>query len=449
MKNKSSVIGTFDGVSGDSTMNNNEMLLSKELWEKLFSSEEFNHYLSLGHYMGFLGHPEDPGCQDFKNACIILREAQVDSNGVVHAKFDLIDTPVGRIVKTLIDAGVKFGISVRGVGDVGADGYVDPDTFVFRGFDLVAFPAYDNAIPEYMDIAASTNNKLKKSYKSVCESIQSNLDKITSTTAIEVLKSQFSKSSPQYKLLDEKQRNLTSEDSFTNQRIHAMTDMYLSEHQRVVDLESEVDKSNKALRDMKRTNDRVNAATERIYNEQIDRMKKDYEASENRYRLSQSKYKSVVSANSKLKTQLESVKADNLKYRQKVNSSNNLLEKKDSTIESLRSELSKTVEASKDLKRTSNRDAQQLESVRRELKATHDMLQQYQDAYATLYASILGVNCDSISITASTSVDELKSAISQSTNTANIPALSDMTMPIDIVDDENDDYFDDEDMVTL
>ena len=34
MKNKSSVIGTFDGVSGDSTMNNNEMLLSKELWEK-------------------------------------------------------------------------------------------------------------------------------------------------------------------------------------------------------------------------------------------------------------------------------------------------------------------------------------------------------------------------------------------------------------------------------
>lgn len=442
MKNKSSVIGTFEGVSGDSTMNNNDMLLSKELWQKLFNSEEFKHYLSLGHYMGFLGHPEDPGCQDFKNAAIVLRSADVGSDGVVHAKFDLVDTPVGRIVKTLIDAGVQFGISVRGVGDVGADGYVDPDTFVFRGFDLVAFPAYDNAIPQFSEIAASTNSTLTQKYKSVCESIKSNADKITSSTTLDVLKSQFNTSSPQYELLDNQQKKLNC-NTFSQQQIDAMTEMYLSEHDRVIELTSELERAKSDMKSMKHTQDRVVMATERIYNEQTRRLQKKYNECE-------SKCKSVISANSSLKRKLESVQEDNLKYRQKVNSSNKLLARKDSTIDSLRSELSKTVESNEDIKRTSNRDARQLESVRRDLKASQDMLYQYQEAYAKLYASIVGVDFKSISINASTTVDQLKSSISQSTNTANIPAMGDMTEPVDILEDEEffDDY-DDNDMVTL
>ena len=48
-------------------------------------------------------------------------------------QFDLIDTPVGRIVKTFQDAGVTFGISVRGAGDI-INNSVDPDTFVFIVF---------------------------------------------------------------------------------------------------------------------------------------------------------------------------------------------------------------------------------------------------------------------------------------------------------------------------
>ena len=92
------------------------------------------HFIELGHYIGFLGHPEDPGCQEFKDACIVMKEGHVDPDGQVYGKFDLVNTPVGRIVKALIDAGVQFGISVRGAGDVASDGYVDPDTFIFRGF---------------------------------------------------------------------------------------------------------------------------------------------------------------------------------------------------------------------------------------------------------------------------------------------------------------------------
>ena len=83
------------------------------------------------HYIGFLGHPVDPGCQDFKDACIVMTECHIEDNGDVIGTFDLIDTPVGRIVKAFIDAGVKWCLSIRGAGDVGPDGTVDPDTFVF------------------------------------------------------------------------------------------------------------------------------------------------------------------------------------------------------------------------------------------------------------------------------------------------------------------------------
>ena len=135
-KNKKTVIGTFSGKCCDATVsNNNDMFLGQDLFNNLFQSEEYKRALENGYYIGFLGHPEDPGCMDFEHACIVMTECHMDSNGEIFGTFDLVDTPVGRIVKAFIDAGVTFGISIRGAGDVAGDGTVDPETFVFRGFD--------------------------------------------------------------------------------------------------------------------------------------------------------------------------------------------------------------------------------------------------------------------------------------------------------------------------
>ena len=153
------VIGTYSGKSCDAdVLNNNAMYLSRELFTKLINSEEYATAIKLGWYIGYLGHPKDPNCMDFRNACIVMREMHMDDNGDVYATFDLLDTPVGKVVKTFIDAGVQFGISIRGAGDVSQDGTVDPDSFVFRGYDLVTFPAYDDAIPKYTDVAAATDS---------------------------------------------------------------------------------------------------------------------------------------------------------------------------------------------------------------------------------------------------------------------------------------------------
>ena len=163
VKSANTVLGTFTGKCCDaSVFNNNDMKLDRELFEKLIESDEYKDAMDHRYYIGFLGHPEDPNCQDFKDACIVMTSMEIKDNDEIYGTFDLIDTPVGRVVKSFIDAGVEFGISIRGAGDVDVEGNVDPDTFIFRGFDLVAFPAYNDAVPEFIEIAASNDPKYKK-----------------------------------------------------------------------------------------------------------------------------------------------------------------------------------------------------------------------------------------------------------------------------------------------
>ena len=208
------IIGTFTGKCADSNIENaNGMYLGPELWRSLFDSEEYKRAMKFKQYIGFLGHPEDPGCMDFKDACIVMKECHLEDDGSVHGSFDLVDTPVGRIVKTFIDAGVTFGISVRGAGDVASDGEVNPDSFVFRGFDLVSFPAYQDAVPTFTEIAASSDIEKQVKYKAVCAAINNNLQSVTSSAAIDVMKDQFSPKSHMYMNLESRQNEINASDN--------------------------------------------------------------------------------------------------------------------------------------------------------------------------------------------------------------------------------------------
>lgn len=436
---KSSIIGTFKGKCADSIENNNSMLLDKDLWRNITNSDEFKSYRDKGMYIGFLGHPEDPGCQDFKNACIILRDLDIDeSTGEVFGTFDLIDTPVGRIVKAFIDAGVQFGISVRGAGDVAADGYVDPDTFVFRGFDLVSFPAYDDAIPKFTALAASTDPANVKKCNAVVNSLNDNLSKITSSSALDIVKSQLNPKSVQYKNIEARQVELAGStieaSEVLQQKLEAMTQLYLeavsanktlkSQNAILAAKVAESDKTNLRLR-------RVNSATQRIMSEQLTRI-----SASNQKTLA--KHQQVVHANTQLKQSLEDSNTQNLNYVQKVEAKDDRIRKKDAVIASLRSDLRKTVAENKELKsKPSNFDAK-LKSLQKQIQASEKIIAEYQDAYAYFYATAIGAPLENISVTASTSVDELKSIISGGTSTANIPARPDVT-PVTIMDGDSDD----------
>lgn len=64
-------------------------------------------------------------------------------NGV--GKLEILPTPCGNIVKTLLDCGVKLGVSSRGSGNVDDNGEVSD--FEMLTVDIVAKPSAPNAYP--------------------------------------------------------------------------------------------------------------------------------------------------------------------------------------------------------------------------------------------------------------------------------------------------------------
>lgn len=437
------VIGTFEGKCGDASVeNNNQMTLGPELWSNLFSSEDYQRGIELGHYIGFLGHPEDPGCQDYKDACIIMREGQLESDGSVTGKFDLIDTPVGRVVKAFIDAGVQFGLSIRGAGDVSGSGDVDPDTFVFRGFDLVTFPAYNDAVPTFTEIAASSDMDKQVKYKAVCAAIKNNLPSIDNVQTIDMLQSQFGKSSDAYKQLESRKLQITgsSDVDVKDAKLKGITQLYLdmvAANRALKDELAAVKATERAHRQTSVTAARELKVLKRIVAAQL----KD--ATDDVAKLS-AELETVTASNQTLKDRLQSVQDQNLKYRQKVNSNTAVIKDKDATISQLESQLRETVTAATNSKRDSSNLDGKVKQLESKIAASTKLVESYQEAYADLYASVLGVHLDAIKINASTSVSELKSLIQSGTSTANISTAFVEPCPVDL-----DEEYDEDDLVTV
>lgn len=448
---KNPVIGIFEGECADSNITNeNGLDITRPVWENIFSSESYQQAIDLGWYIGFLGHPDDPGCMDFRNACIVMTEGRIDDNGKVYGKFNLIDTPVGRTVKTFIDAGVTFGISVRGAGDI-VNNSVDPDTFVFRGFDLVSFPAFPKSIPTFTAIAASSDVESQKKYKAICAAVKENLPNIDSCEAIDILQCQFAEQSDEYKALEDRKREIKSCDSsdkvneddvsecddldITKDKVESMTKLYLEQ----VEANNRLNKENKILSNKLASKEietrRKISSISRITADQI-------KAATDAKDKAETRCKQLIAASTRMKDTISQERSNNLKYLQKISESKNDVESKDSLISSLQSRLNETVNASADAKRrTSNLD-EQLKRSRDEVKSCRKMLKEYQDAYAELYSQAVGADLQKVKVTASTNVSSLRSAITSSISRK----PSSIKEPEEI--DVDDCYFDD-DIVTI
>lgn len=444
---KNPVIGIFEGECADSNITNeNGLDITRPVWENIFSSESYQQAIDLGWYIGFLGHPDDPGCMDFRNACIVMTEGHIDDNGKVYGKFNLIDTPVGRTVKTFIDAGVTFGISVRGAGDI-VNNSVDPDTFVFRGFDLVSFPAFPESIPTFTAIAASSDAESQKKYKAICAAVKENLPNIDSCEAIDILQCQFAEQSDEYKALEDRKReikgcNSTEDDvsecddvDITKDKVESMTKLYLEQ----VEANNRLKNENQILSSKLASNEiearRKISSISRITADQIKSATDAKNAAEKRC-------KQLVAASTRMKETISQERSNNLKYLQKISESKNIVDSKDSLISSLKTRLNETVTASDDVaRRTSNLD-EQLKKSKAEIVACKKMLKEYQDAYSELYSQAIGADLQKVKVTASTSVSSLRSAITSSISRK----PSSIKEPEEI--DVDDCYFDD-DIVTI
>ena len=95
--------------------------------------------------LGECDHP-DSSVVELKNVSHIVRAAHMDGDSV-YGTIEILDTPQGKIIQSLIESGVTLGISSRGVGSTRRDGdtQVVQDDFQLICFDMVSEPSTPGA----------------------------------------------------------------------------------------------------------------------------------------------------------------------------------------------------------------------------------------------------------------------------------------------------------------
>jgi hypothetical protein len=95
--------------------------------------------------LGELDHPEDLKI-NLDRVCHMITNMWMDGpNG--YGKLKILPTPMGLLVKTMLESGVKLGVSSRGSGNVNeSSGHVSD--FDIVTVDIVAQPSAPNAYPK-------------------------------------------------------------------------------------------------------------------------------------------------------------------------------------------------------------------------------------------------------------------------------------------------------------
>lgn len=100
-----------------------------------------NEYIKTNRALGELGHPETPTI-NLDRVSHMITSLRPDGNNFI-GKAKILDTPNGKIVKSLLDSGVSLGVSTRGVGSLKPhNGYqlVESD-FKLATVDVVSDPS--------------------------------------------------------------------------------------------------------------------------------------------------------------------------------------------------------------------------------------------------------------------------------------------------------------------
>jgi hypothetical protein len=103
-------------------------------------------FVQTGRALGELGHPDGPTINLDRVSHKILSLTREGNNFVGRAK--LLETPMGKIAKSLLDEGIKLGVSSRGIGSLeekNGINYVKNDFMLATAADIVADPSAPDA----------------------------------------------------------------------------------------------------------------------------------------------------------------------------------------------------------------------------------------------------------------------------------------------------------------
>ena len=119
-------------------------------WAKVLDTPRTRDMLETSTFFGSARHPSDSEeyVPDFENVSHVVRDYTIDDKGV-HVVVDVLDTPSGRVIKTLSDYGSSIGISTRAYGtvkeEIAGKKVIESDNYFFVTWDLVTYPAFSEA----------------------------------------------------------------------------------------------------------------------------------------------------------------------------------------------------------------------------------------------------------------------------------------------------------------
>jgi len=108
-------------------------------------------YVEQNRAYGELGHPQGPTI-NLERVSHMIKELKQDGNNIIGRAKIMTETPMGKIVKNLMDEGAKLGVSSRGMGTLKPSkegvNMVQSDFQLATAADIVADPSAPNAFVE-------------------------------------------------------------------------------------------------------------------------------------------------------------------------------------------------------------------------------------------------------------------------------------------------------------
>jgi hypothetical protein len=124
-------------------LNQNGRVYPKEILDR--EVRNYQKFIKENRALGECDHP-DSSVVNLKNASHIVREAYMEGD-VCYGVVELLDTPSGKILQSLVESGVTLGISSRGLGSTRSEGdyQVVQDDFQLICWDYVSEPSTPGA----------------------------------------------------------------------------------------------------------------------------------------------------------------------------------------------------------------------------------------------------------------------------------------------------------------
>lgn len=145
-----------------------------------------------GRAMGELNHPSSPDV-NLERACHLVTELNEDGNTFM-GKSKVLSTPMGQILRSLINDGVKVGVSTRALGSLkeAADHNVVQNMYLVA-IDAVADPSYPkafvNGILESRSFVLDQEGRFEEMY----DTFEKNINKLPKKQVDDYLREQILK----------------------------------------------------------------------------------------------------------------------------------------------------------------------------------------------------------------------------------------------------------------